>query len=136
MLEDYIRQLSEDYGVTSEKVSEKSYRLMVENGVLCEISQEKSSPILLRATVSACPERNLEDFLREIMRASLFGQQTGGATFSLDSSGEMLVLSLLMHPTLEYRTFYEKLEDFLNYVDYWKNKVIEYEKAQDTSPLR
>lgn len=133
MLEEYLRQLSTDYGFAHEKVQEHGYRLVAGEGALCEVRQEKSSAILLRAIVSSCPKGNLEDFLRQIMRANLFGQETGGASFSLDPAGENLTLSLLMHPNLDYRTFYEKLEDFLNYVDYWKNKVLEYEKAQGTS---
>ena len=57
------------------------------------------------------------------MKANLLGQGTGGAAIGIDPSEKFFTLSEVLEFEVNYKTFHEKLEDFLNYIDYWKEEV-------------
>jgi len=54
------------------------------------------------------------------------GQVTGGAAIGIDSSEKFLVLTHALPFEINYKTFHESIEDFLNYIDFWKDEVTSF----------
>jgi len=82
-----------------------------------------ATSFLLWARISACPVQRREECLTLVMRANFLGQGTGGAVIGLDAEEKYLTLSLTIPYEVEFKTFNELLDDFVNYVDYWREQV-------------
>jgi len=67
------------------------------------------------------------------MKANFLGQGTGGAVIGLDAEEKFLTLSLALPYDMNYRSFKGAVEDFANYVDYWREDLIRHQKAAETS---
>ena len=74
--------------------------------------------------------QNPENFFMHLMKANFLGQGTGGSIISLDPEEKLLTLSLRMNYEVNYKIFRDKLEDFLNYIEYWKKEIDNYEARQ------
>jgi hypothetical protein len=62
------------------------------------------------------------------MRANLLGQGTGKCRIGLEPQEKLLTLSLGLPYEMKYPTFREKVEDFINYVIYWREEIAQFEK--------
>lgn len=62
------------------------------------------------------------------MHANFLGQGTGGASIGIDQDEKSLTLSLAIPYEVKYETFKEHLEDFLNYVGYWRDQIEAFKK--------
>ena len=60
------------------------------------------------------------------MKANLLGQGTGGAAIGIDSSEKFFILTHTFPFEINYKTFHESLEDFLNYIDFWKEEITSF----------
>ena len=65
------------------------------------------------------------------MKANFLGQGTGDATIGLDENENFLTLSLVLPYDMNYKMFKDALEDFVNYLDYWKEELIRHKKAAE-----
>lgn len=77
----------------------------------------------LRAPIQEVPKAKREDLFCLLMRANLLGQGTGENRIGLDTQEKFLTLSLGLPYELNYKTFKDKLEDFINYLVYWKEEI-------------
>ncbi|MCB1107520.1 MAG: type III secretion system chaperone [Chlamydiia bacterium] len=68
-------------------------------------------------------EGNKEALFIHLMKANLLGQGTGGAAIGIDEGEKFFTLSLSLPFEVNYKTFHENLEDYLNYIDYWKEEI-------------
>ena len=68
-------------------------------------------------------EGNKEALYIYLMKANLLHQGTGHGAIGIDPSEKFFTLSYTLPFELNYHTFHEVLEDFLNYIDYWKEEV-------------
>lgn len=68
-------------------------------------------------------EGNKEALFIHLMKANLLGQGTGGAAIGIDESEKFFTLSFSLPLVLNYKMFHEALEDFINYIDYWKEEI-------------
>ena len=84
----------------------------------------------LQAQICLCPEKKKESLFIYLMRANLLGQGAGGARIGLDSDEKFLTLSLGLPYELNYQTFKETIEDFVNYLIYWQNEIGKFESEQ------
>ena len=73
---------------------------------------------------------NHEDFFMYLMKANYLGQGTGGSIISIDPSEKFLTLALCIPYEINYKIFRDKLEDFLNYLEYWREEIKNYEARQ------
>lgn len=64
-----------------------------------------------------------------LMKANLLGQGTGGGALGIDQTEKYFTLSLTLPYELDYKTFHDTLEDFLNYIDYWKEEIPNYTQS-------
>ena len=68
-------------------------------------------------------EGNKEALFIHLMKGNLLGQGTGGSAIGIDPSETFFTLSESLAYEVPYKVFHEKLEDFLNYIDYWKEEI-------------
>lgn len=61
-----------------------------------------------------------ETLFTYLMKANYIGQGTGGAIIALDPEEKLLTLSLILPYEVNYRIFRDKLEEFINYLEFWK----------------
>ena len=73
--------------------------------------------------IGECPLKNKEDFYLFIMRANFLGQGTGNYVIGMDQEEKHLTLSSYIPYEMEFKKFKETVEDFVNYIDYWKEEL-------------
>jgi hypothetical protein len=83
--------------------------------------------------IGPLPKKKKEDFLMLLMKANFLGQGTGGATLGLKEDESSLTLSLSLPYEMNYKAFKDSLEDFTNFVDYWKKETVRFEAEAEKS---
>lgn len=86
--------------------------------------------IEMRALIVPCPKEKREDLFIYLMRANLLGQGTGGARIGMDENEKNLTLSLGLPYEMNYHTFKEAFEEFVNHLLYWREVVAKFEKNE------
>ncbi len=71
-----------------------------------------------------------EGLFSYLMKANYIGQGTGGAIIALDPDEKLLTLSLVLSYEVNYRIFKDRLEEFINYLEYWKLELKRLETRQ------
>ncbi|MCB1109387.1 MAG: type III secretion system chaperone [Chlamydiia bacterium] len=100
-----------------------AYQLKVNPSVTVSI-RELNPGVFLHSTILSIPkEGNKEALFIHLMKANLLGQGTGGAAIGIDEKEKFFTLSQSLPFEVNYKTFHETLEDFLNYIDFWKEEV-------------
>lgn len=89
--------------------------------------KELPSGVTFNARIAACPPQKQEELFLHCMRANFLAQATGGAKIGLDSSEKFLTLSLDLPYEINYRSFKDALELFLNYRDAWRKEIEKFE---------
>ncbi|MFZ0564611.1 MAG: type III secretion system chaperone [Chlamydiales bacterium] len=125
MLKRFIEQLSAEFKLeqTLAPNEDGSYSLPLEPNLNISLSESPESGIRLYAVVCQLPQKNIENFLLQAMSANLFGLETGSSSLGLDKEAKNLVLVNFIPEQLDYREFYEVLEDFVNYADAWSEEA-------------
>jgi hypothetical protein len=80
------------------------------------------------SVICQCPKKNKEDLFIYLMKGNLLGQGTGNSVISLDEKEKFLTLSLALSYEVNYQSFKENIEDFVNYLFYWREEIIKIEK--------
>ena len=70
--------------------------------------------------------KNKEALFIYLMKANLLGQGTGGSVIGIDTLEKHFTLSLSLTENLSYKIFKDYLEEFLNYLDFWKEEIPSY----------
>ncbi len=95
--------------------------------------KESDSNVFLSAHIGPMPENKPEEFLLHVMKANFLGQGTGGGAIGLTEDESCLTLSLSLPYEMNYRTFKESLEDFANFLDYWRQEIVQHDlKSRET----
>ncbi len=131
MLREFLEKLCTELGIVpTPKLNEKkSYSFRIAEGVEAEL-RDLEPGVAITGKVASCPEKRREDLFLFLMRANLLGQGTGGCRIGLDAHEKHLTLSLGLPYEMNYQTFRETLEDFINYLIYWREEVGKFEKEQ------
>jgi len=130
MLRDYLAQLCQELEIDSvPKLNEQKFypfRLGDEFIALKDLDPGMS----MQAQICLAPEKKKEDLFIFLMRANLLGQGTGGARIGIDQEEKFLTLSLGLPYEMNYQIFRETIEDFVNYLIYWREEVTKFENEQ------
>lgn len=130
MVRDFLQLLCKELSIDTPKLNEKkayAFRLSKE----VEVAMKDLDPGLgLQAVVCPCPRGRKEEIFIYLMRANLLGQGTGGAALGIDQDEKFLTLSLGLPYELNYKTFKESVEDFINYLIYWREEVAKLETEE------
>ena len=131
MLEEFIKTLCGDLEIKDvPKMDEKTKSLVFPFGDFEIAMKELEKGFHFKAIIDPCPNKKREDLFIKLMQANLIGQGTGGAVIGVDKQEKSLTLSLALAYEMNYPTFKENLEDFINYLVYWKEAI---QKAQEES---
>lgn len=125
MLERYLRQLAEELEMSEiPAIDEATKTFSLEILETMPITLEQKEPgVSLFAKLSPPPELKREDLFLHLMKANFLGQGTGGSAIGLQDDEKFLTLSSLLPYDMDYAAFKRELEDFVNYVVYWKNTL-------------
>ncbi len=129
MLRDHLKQLCEELKIEPvPKLNEqKFYPFRFSDEVLVQL-RDLEPGLSLHAKICPCPEGKREDLFIYLMRANLLGQGTGGSRIGLDPDEKFLTLSRGLPYEMNYQVFRESIEDFVNYLIYWREEVTKFEK--------
>lgn len=130
MLRDYLNQLCKELEIepTPKLNEQKLFPLRLGNDLIGIKDLEPG--MSLQAPIGPCPKKRKEELFIYLMRANLLGQGTGGSRIGLDSDENFLTLSLGLPYEMNYQTFRETIEDFVNYLIYWRDEVTKFENEQ------
>lgn len=128
MLSSLIENLGKNLGMTHEISSESPnlYTIAFDEANSLTISQIEGGGYLVSCTLVPCPKEKLEALYAVLLDSNLFGQATRGAVIGLNEEGNNLTLSQELDYNINDREFKEKLEDFLNIADFWRQKISEF----------
>lgn len=135
MLRDFLQRLCGELAISAPKLSDKkTYFFRLTKDV--EVALKNLDPgVAMQAQIGPFPNGNLEKFFIYLMRANLLGQGTGGSRIGIDQNEKFLTLSLGLPYEMNYNIFKETLEDFVNYLIYWRGVVTKFEKEINASAL-
>ena len=131
MLEKYLRQLTDDLEMEPVDPKDKRgfWRIPLTSEI--QISLRALEPgLYLFSPLAPCPKERKEDIFTFLMRGNFLGLGTGGAAVALDAEEKFLTLSLALTYDMNYLNFKETLEDFVNFLDYWRDELIRLEKKE------
>ena len=128
MLNNLLPQLSQEFnlGSLAPPDEQKNHHLTI--GALNIALKDLSPGFYFSSDIGPLPEKKKEDFLMRLMKANFLGQVTGGASLGLKEDESCLTLSLSLPYEMNYRAFKDSLEEFINFVDYWKKEIVIHEE--------
>jgi hypothetical protein len=86
--------------------------------------KELTPGVLLKTAIGPLSlDSEKETLFAYLMKANFIGQGTGGAIIALDPEEKILTLSLIMSYEVNYRIFRDRLEEFINYLEFWKSEL-------------
>jgi hypothetical protein len=130
MLEHFIQKITNELEISKPKsVDGKSYELRINQDVSIQLSDLKPG-ISMYALIRECPERKKEDLFIWLSKANMLGQGTGGARIGLEENEKYLTLLHELPYEVDYKLFKELIEDFVNYLIYWREELAKFEKEE------
>jgi hypothetical protein len=130
MLEEHLKQLTEQLQLDPLAPKDEQHLLHLSINPSTTLTFKELDPgFFLTCRIGPCPKEKREDLFILLMRANFLGQGTGGGTINLDRDENFLTLSLFFPYDLNYKAFKEVVEDFVNYVGYWREELARHEQA-------
>lgn len=136
LLEMMLKTLSEELrlGVYPQKDKEQTYSLTFTEALEVKI-KESEEDVTLFARIGPCPQEKREELFTHLMKANFLGQGTGGACIGFDEAENSLTLSWILPYDMDYKTLRNAIEDFVNYVDYWKTELAAHKRKIEEDRL-
>jgi hypothetical protein len=127
MIEKHLSQLFEELEIDSIPSFDKDGMAEIHlASFLIQIIKAENQTHLV-APVTPLPKKEKEAFLIKLMEANFLGQGTGGSVLGLQEDESFLTLSLDLPYEINYTSFKEAIEEFVNYLEYWKTEAVEQE---------
>ena len=123
VLQQFLSTLCDEFKLPLPPASDTEKEMTVQWSSTQLHFKKLSAGLAMRAHITTCPVDQREELFLHLMQANFLAQATGGATIGLDAEEKFLTLSLGVPYELSYRTFKERLELFLNYLDYWRKEI-------------
>lgn len=99
------------------------YAIPLEDDLAITLSPIDPFGFSIQCEISECPSDELESFYSELLHANLFGQGTKGAILGLNEEKNKLMLTQDIDYDIDYQTFSDIIEDFINTVDLWRDET-------------
>lgn len=130
MLEKLLQTLCNELSISPfpQRNKENSYLFQFNDSILTKLT-DLNPGVSLSSIICTAPKTNKEDLYIYLMRANLLGQGTGGCRIGLEQNEKVLTLSLGLPYEMNYSTFKERFEDFINYVIYWREEIEKFEQG-------
>ncbi|MBI5346866.1 MAG: type III secretion system chaperone [Chlamydiae bacterium] len=132
-MEKLLKKLSDDLKIeVKHQEKDKSYLININPEARVKL-WKKEKKIFLKSDLILCPMQKREMLFIELMKANLLGKITGECAIGLDQDEKYLTLSMTLPYEINYSLFKERLEDFVNYLIYWKSEIIMMKKKLEES---
>ncbi|GAB4185564.1 MAG: hypothetical protein Tsb0015_02570 [Simkaniaceae bacterium] len=134
MLEKILSDLYQEFqlGTPPEKNEKGIYQVSLTKQLQITITKLDPGYYFL-AKLGHPPKERTEEFYIYMMRANFLGQGTGKSVIGLDAEEKDLTLAFTIPYEVNYLEFKEKLEDFVNYTEYWREEIKKFKELK--SPL-
>jgi hypothetical protein len=132
LLKTFVDEL--ELGEVPQKGEGNVYSLTLNPQITIAI-QELDPGLSFFAKIGPCPAMKREELFILLMKANFLGQGTGGSTIALDENENFLTLSSILPYDMNYKMFKDALEDFTNYLDYWREELIRHKKVAEENIL-
>ncbi|MGL4348906.1 MAG: type III secretion system chaperone [Chlamydiales bacterium] len=127
MLEELIHNLLKDIELDIEpsKMDPMGYKLDFAPDL--SITVKATDPgYYIQTSIDRVPEYEVEILFITLMEANLFGQGTGRGVLGISLDGDLVLFSKKILQDLNYQDFKEKIEEFVNYVEFWRIEIKEH----------
>jgi hypothetical protein len=133
MLEQYLQQICQELSIEEQPKpnSDGVYVVPFDDLLKIRFKENQDNTIFFQSLCASLPKEKTEDFFVMVMKAHLFGKETGKSFFGIDGKEENLLISQLLPPRPGYDDFRNDLEDFLNQVDFWREEAMKFNKNPD-----
>jgi hypothetical protein len=124
MLAQYLQQICQELSIEEkpELNSEGYYVVSIDDSLNIRFKENQDTTIFLQSLCAPIPKQDAESFFTLIMKAHLFGKETGKSFFGIDGKEENLLISQLLPPRVGYDGFRSELEDYVNQVEFWRDE--------------
>ena len=126
MLKTLLQQLCQELGIAV-PVLDENQSLQLKMGALDIEMKDLDPGFYFSSNIGPLPKKKTEEFLMLLMKANFLGQGTGGATLGLKEDESFLTLSLSLPYEMNYKAFKDSLEEFANFVEFWKKESVRHE---------
>lgn len=126
MLQNYLEKICLEFAIAKPKLNEQKEYLF-HFGKEAIAMRDLHPGLAMRTNICELPKQRLEELFLYLSRANLLGQGTGSTRIGIDKEENFLTLSLGLPYELDYQRFKETIEDFVNYVIYWRDEVTKFE---------
>ena len=124
MLSSLLKQLSEQFSFDIDLDKDpEGYMLLRINSNMQLFLKELSVGFTCKAEIAPLPLGEQEDLLALLMRANYLGQGTKGGVIALSDTAQKILFFSSSVDQCNYRQFKEKIEEIVNYLNYWKTRV-------------
>jgi hypothetical protein len=127
MLKNLLQQLCQDLGLENVPPVDEQKFHQVKIGAFDIAMKDLEPGFYFSSNIGPLPKKKTEDFLMLLMKANFLGQGTGGATLGLKEDESFLTLSLSLPYEMNYKAFKDSLEEFANFVEFWKKESVRHE---------
>lgn len=119
-----------------EKDADGIYSIDVDGMTISFSEVVESRSVAIYGEVGEMPVEGRDKFCEVVMKANFMGQGTGGATLSLDESGEVLYMHrVLPLVALDGDSFFTVVESFINMLETWRNLSADYRPSDEVETV-
>lgn len=131
MLDTLIENLTQELELEGSLATEMPgvFALPLEENLAVKISPLGTLGVSFYCEFAPCPDAQNEELFKEALLANLFGQGTSGAIIGVNEGKKKLTLAHDIPYLVDYATFRNILEDFINTVDFWRDESKNYSKG-------
>lgn len=124
MIEEHITHLIEDLGLPplAPKDSNGYFQIPLKDDLIISL-KDLTPGLALTSSIGPISNQNKEELLIYLMKANFLGQGTGEQIIGMDPDEKFLTLSRSITYEIDYEKLKDILEDFTNYLIYWKGEV-------------
>lgn len=80
--------------------------------------------IVISCSIAPFPKANEEGFATQIMQGNLFGKDTHDSVLGTTIDGNTLTLTHIIDYQVDYKSFKDILQDYINALDYWREQAV------------
>ncbi|MBA3720904.1 MAG: type III secretion system chaperone [Parachlamydiaceae bacterium] len=126
MLETFIEQLGNELEIQDLIVITEPghYKIPFEDDIEVEALRNNEGEYAFKAIIGPLPKEKVDFFIARAMEANLFGKGTLGSAIGLDEEAKLLTLSMEVDYNSSYNEWRDKLEDFINSIDFWRKESL------------
>jgi len=136
MLEEYLTHICSDLELPPPAPKDENQQYYLPLSPETKIALKAlEAGFYLHSPLGPCPTLKREDLFIFLMKANFLGQGTGGGAIGLSEDEKFLTLSLAIPYDMNYKSFRDLIEDFANYIDYWREELIRHQKAAESNLL-